>query len=227
MIMNFENTLSLGNGIYTISEISSILNIEYHSVRRLLNDYWNNRFAKQFEENYSWEVKKSKAVSFHTMIEFYVFYQFKETGVSTKKILIAHEELMEMFKNPFPFATKEILENIQTVGNKIIINLNSDCIMNLDATKQLNLKFIKEFTSNIDFGNSNIAERFYPLGKSNSIVVDPNNQFGVPTIKGTNIYPETIFKMYNNKESKTFISSIYELSLKQINDSIKFCQNVE
>ena len=222
--MEFENKAEIGNGIYTLPDLASILNLEYHKVQRLVNEYWDKRLANNFSKKYSWSLGKNKAVSFHTLVEFYIFYQLKESGVSTQRILKAHKDLSEMFKTPFPFAKSEILNGINSFGKKIVFELTHGDIIDLDSTKQLNLKFIKSFMKKLDFDNNNLAERLYPLGKENSVIVDPKHQFGQPTINGTNLFPETIYNLHINKESKKFIAYSYEISIKQVSDAIEYCK---
>jgi len=222
--MKFENKAEIGTGIYTLPDLARILNLDYHKVQRLLNEYWDKRFAKEFSEKYSWTVGKSKAVSFHTLVEFYIFYQLKESGVSTQGILKAHKELSQIFNTPFPFAKSEILDGINCFGKKIVFEMNNDEIIDLDSTKQLNLKFIKNFMHKLEFDNNSLATRLYPLGKKNSVIVDPKHQFGQPTIQGTNLFPDTIYNLYKKKESKKFIASSYDITLKQVNDAIVYCK---
>lgn len=224
--MKFENNAEIGTGIYTLPDLARILNLEYHKVQRLLNEYWDKRFAQEFSEKYSWTVGKSKAVSFHTLVEFYIFYQLKESGVSTQSILKAHKELSQIFETPFPFAKSEILDGINCFGKKIVFEINNDEIIDLDSTKQLNLKFIKNFMHKLEFDNNSLAMRLYPMGKKNSVIVDPKHQFGQPTIQGTNLFPETIYNLYQKKETKKFIASSYDISVKQVNDAINYCKSV-
>mgnify|MGYP006915293802 CR=1 FL=1 len=73
-IMKFENHVELGSGIFTVSDIATILNLKYFKVYKLLNEYWDNRFATQLGQKYSWSVHNTKAVSFHTLVEFYIFF---------------------------------------------------------------------------------------------------------------------------------------------------------
>lgn len=221
--MKFENKAEIGTGIYTLPDLARILNLDYHKVQRLLNEYWDKRLAEEFSEKYSWTIGKSKAVSFHTLVEFYVFYQLKESGVSTQSILKAHKELSQIFNTPFPFAKSEILDGINCFGKKIVFEINKDEIINLDSTKQLNLKFIKNFMYKMEFDSNSLAMRLYPLGKKNSVIVDPKHQFGQPTIQGTNLFPETIYNLYKKKETKKFIASSYDISVKQVNDAINYC----
>jgi uncharacterized protein (DUF433 family) len=221
--MKFENKIDLGIGIYTISDIASILDLKYFKVERLLNEYWDKRFSEELGNKYSWSIGKSKAVSFHTLVEFYIFFQLRESGVSTQQIIKAHHELSKMYKTAFPFAVSQIIESIRCVGKRIVFEINGDYI-NLDATRQFNLKFIQEFAKKLVFDENHLAEKFYPLGKNHSIVVNPHHQFGQPVIDHTNIFPETIYNLYISKESKKFIAASYDLSLKQIDDAIAYCK---
>ena len=76
--MTIKNTLDIGNGIYTLREISQILRLDYQKVYRWLNKYWDGELGAEFQQSYSWSVDSSKAVGFHTLIEFYVMMQLAE-----------------------------------------------------------------------------------------------------------------------------------------------------
>ncbi len=220
--MNFENNLKIGIGIYTPSEIARILRIPAYKVNRWINKYWDGRFGKSFNQKYSWSINNSKAVSFHTLIEFAVMMQFAEAGVKTSIVLKAHQELSVFFNTAFPFATKEVIEQIQTDGKRIFLE-NNKSIISLDGNKQFNLYFIKMFFKNIDFNEDNLAYRLWPLGKEKSILIDPERKFGHPVINGFNIYPETIFNLFKAGETKEYIAYLYDITTKQIQDAIDYC----
>lgn len=219
----FENKLSLGNGIYTIREIARILRLPYGKVHRWLNKYWDGELGKAFEGNYSWRVEKSQAVGFHTLIEFYILVQFAEAGVRTKEVLKAHKDLSEKLNTPFPFAQKEVLENIKTDGKKIFLTTDG-ITCTLDGTGQLNLDFILLFLKNLEFDEELIASRFWPLGKEKEIVVDPKRKFGHPVLGSSNIYPETIYNLHKAGEPDNFIAFIYEISEQAVRHAIEYCE---
>ncbi|ESU19037.1 hypothetical protein FCR2A7T_24510 [Flavobacterium cauense R2A-7] len=220
----FENKLELGNGIFTTQEIAQILRLPYHKVRTWITKYWDGDLGKHYEQNYSWSVENSKAVGFHTLIEFYVMMQFAEAGVKTKEVLKAHKELSILYNTNFPFAKKEVLENIKTDKLKVYLKMNGDTI-SLDGSKQLNLELISMFFHNLDFDNELLASRFWPLGKKHKIVCDPHHKFGQPVISGTNIQSEVIYKMYQSNEPVKFIAALYEISEKEVKDAILFHLN--
>ncbi len=219
----FENKLQLGNGIYTVQEIAKIFRLPYQKVHLCINKYWDGELGKAYEQNYSWQIENTKAVGFHTLVEFYVMLQLAEAGVKTRQVLNAHKELAKSFRTNFPFAKREVLENISTDGKKIYLKLNGDTIT-LDGSKQLNLDFIKVFFKKLDFDNEMLASRFWPLGKDVNIVCDPHRKFGQPIINGTNIQAEAIYRMFLANEPIDFIASLYETSKKNVIDAIAFNQ---
>lgn len=219
--MNFENTLTLGNGFYTVSDIAQILRLPYHRVNRWVETYWNGQLGKQYGENYSWEVNGSKAVSFHTLVEFYVMLQFSEAGVKSKEVIKAHALLTEVYQTPFPFAKKSLLDSLFTDGNKIYFS-HAEGTITLDGTQQFNLEIIRTFFKNLDFGKNDIASKLWPLGRDRSIVLDPERKFGHPVIGNTNIYPETVYKLHQAGDPIPYIAAIFNLSEAQVNDAITF-----
>lgn len=219
--MMLENGLQLGNGIYTTQEIAQILRLPYSKVYKWITNYWDGELGKVYEQNYSWRIDNTKAVGFHTLIEFYVMMQFAEAGVKIREVLKAHIELSKKFNTNFPFATKNVIDNITTDGNKVFLNINGD-IITLDGSQQFNLDLVKIFFKKLDFDNEMLASRFWPLGKDRKIVCDPHKKFGQPTIEGTAIQSEAIYRMFLSKEPLPFIASIYEISLQKVKDAIEF-----
>lgn len=217
----FENKLEIGNGIFTTQEIAKILRLPYHKVRSWITKYWDGELGRHYEQEYSWTVENTRAVGFHTLIEFYVMMQFTEAGVKTREILNAHKELSNFYNTNFPFARKEVLDNISTDKSKIYLHINGN-IISLDGSRQFNLEIIKVFFQNLDFDRGMLASRFWPLGKERQIVCDPHHKFGQPVISGTNIQTEAIFRMYQADEPVSFIASLYEISEEEVNNAIKF-----
>ena len=206
--------------------MAAILGIPYAKVLRWINTFWNDKFGKEYGNKYSWNVDLTKAVNFYTMIELFTFYQLNQTGVHSTKIIEAHQILSKQFNTLYPFANKHILDSIKSDGKKVLFEKNDGSIFTVDATKQFNLAFVKEFYKNLEFDGNALAKRFWPLGKDKSIVCDPSHKFGQPVISGTNIQAEAIYQMYLAKEPIRFIANIYEINQKKVQDAIRFCKKV-
>jgi uncharacterized protein (DUF433 family) len=217
-----QNILSLGNGIYTVPDMARILGLPYYKVNEWLNEYWDGKLGKAHQSKYSWRIDNTRAVNFHTLIEFYVMAQFGEAGVKTKNVLLAHEELAARYSTAYPFAVQEVLENMGTDGKHIYLN-SAEGTIELNGKKQFHLEYIRSFLLKLDF-NEQLASRLWPLGKNKSVVCDPHHKFGQPVIDGTNIQTEVIYQMYLAKEPLSFIASLYELPVKKVKEAIAYHQ---
>lgn len=210
----------LGAGFYTANDISRILGFPKSKVARYLNTYWDKGLGESmFNDSYSWKTNKIKAVNFYVLIELYTFLSLQEYGISNQKIFRARKAIAKDLNTPYPFAFSGILTN----GKKIWYAVN-DNIIDANGTRQANIvRLIQEFAKRIDFDSkSHIAQRFYPAGKTKSIVVDPHHQFGSPVIKGTNINAEVIYSMIQSGEKIEKIKNLYDLSTKQIKEAVEF-----
>ncbi len=218
-MIEFSNQAKLGYGIYTIPEIATLLRLPVSKVRYWLKEFWD---AKLNAEKYSWGDQRDKVVNFYTLIEFYIFYQLRTHRISSVRILKAHQLLSRTFATPYPFASYKIM----TDGKSILFSPDGEDIVNASPDSQYNIKgIIEEFVKKIDFQeHTQMAVRFFPAGKNNSIVVDPHHQFGQPVIRGTNILAEMLYSMHKHGEDTDFIASIYGLKNTEVEDAITFFQ---
>ena len=219
----FENKPQLGTGIFTIREVASILRIPYPKVHRWVKEYWDGKLGKLFQTQYSWMTEGSRAVSFNTVVELYVMIQLAEKGVKTSEVLLAHQKLSQIYKTRFPFAQKQVLEEIQTDGKRIFWKRGED-IVSLNGSDQFNLKIIRVFFKMLDFGEEDVVSRLWPMGKDKAIVIDPARKFGHPIIDGKNIYPETIFEHFKAGDPIHYIAHIYKITEKEAEDAINYCK---
>jgi uncharacterized protein (DUF433 family) len=212
----------LGAGIYTVSDIALILGIPYPKAFRLLNSFCGDLVAKKYGFAYSWNVGKSKAVNFHTLIELFTFNQLSKAGVSALELIKTHSILSEQYEMHYPFASKMVLEEVRIEGRKILFYLKSGSIYSVVSTLQIEVSIINEFLKNLDFDFNSLAVRFWPAGKDKAIVCDPQHQFGRPVISGTNINSEVLYRMYLAEEPIEFIAYLYGLTSEQVQDAIDY-----
>ncbi|WP_420458846.1 DUF433 domain-containing protein [Neolewinella sp.] len=222
--MNFENEPTIGQGIYTPRDIADILRLPYEQVHRWINVYWDGKLGQEYKHSYSWRTDGSQAVSFHTLVEFYLMMLFGEAGVPPRKVMKAHLRLGELYGTPFPFAKGEVLENIRTDEKHIYFQLPEGEIISLDGSDQLNLDFIRLFFQRLDFDANDLANKFWPMGKDKTIVVDPNRKFGHPLIGDRNIYPETLYGHFQAGDPIPYIAYVYKIEAQEVVDALEFCR---
>lgn len=209
------NYPKIGEGVFLITDVSEILLLPYSKVRHWLIEFWEGRFSKDYR--YSLGSKDNRSVNFYTLIEFYTFYQLRAAGLSSQKIQKYHKHLSEELNTHYPFA-----RTIRTDGRSIWYDQLGELIK-ADGKHQLDLKHLLEpFLHKIEFGDSGLAQRYFPLSNSKNIVIDPKHQFGSPTIAGTNIKALIINTFYKSGESVENICNLYGLSEHQVLDAIQY-----
>ncbi|MEO8145994.1 MAG: DUF433 domain-containing protein [Bacteroidia bacterium] len=210
-------TAKIGEGIYTAADAARILKIPYSKANYWFKYYLKNKHFKT-DYRYYFEVSDILAVNFLTLIEMYVFYAFKEESVKIADIIIAHETISKTFDTPYPFANKDFYVS----GRKIYYGDDKDLTIANKTKQKMLADILIQFSKKIEYGNANLAHKYYPLGKNKSIVVDPENQFGQPVIEGTNIRVETIYNFYKAGDSIELICELYNISNNNVKDAIEF-----
>lgn len=198
----------LGEGVYISADVSKILDLDAYKVRRLINGFW---------DSYTFGDGRTKAVNFYGLIEFYVYFQCRQRGMSAQRIKKFHTQLVKDLKTPYPFAHHEIRIDFRNMWVRVYENL-----VKADGKLQYDFSPILSKLHRVSYGKNNMAVRFFPLKKSENIVVDPKHQFGQPIINGTNIKTKTIFNLYNAGEPEKIISNLYQLPLDKVRDAIAF-----
>ena len=210
---------TISKGIYTISEVSKLLKIRKHRIRRWLH-------AWSIEDNYHSYVDNFMIIDFLTFIELNVVNRLNESGVPIKAINKARRELSKNFHTKHPFAYSKILNCINTDGKHIFFETSKGTV-SLDGKYQFQISFIRVFFKQLKFNKNQYVAKYYPLGKKKDVEIDPKRSFGQPIIKGTNINPNTIYSLFKAGETKNYIKKLYELNSKQVNDAIKFCRSLK
>jgi uncharacterized protein (DUF433 family) len=214
----------IGEGVYTIKDASIILNIPSPKLRAWVNAYWRKTFKDisnvKMSESYIWGESRETAFNFYTLIEIFTVMSLRNLGVTFKTIINARSELSEILKTKYPFASEKLMSD----GRNIIYLLDDYKILELGTAGQTAFrKIIEPFCKNLDFDKHNeLAFRFWPLGRSSSIVVDPKHGFGRPTILGTNISTDAIQNLILAGENKEDIANLYDLTVEQIEQVYEF-----
>lgn len=207
----------LGEGIFTIKDVADILRLPKSQVSYWVKAYAENKLQVQNNYKYTFGDDRLKAVNFYMLIEIFVFKELKKRGIKNKDIFKAHQVLSKAYQTPYPFASVKLLSS----GKEIL----TETFVKADDTMQIYFKeIIEPFSKLVEFDslNSGLATKFYPLGKDQSIVVNPQHQFGQPVLENTNIKASTIYGLYKGGESVDFLSKLYKLPVSQINNAIKY-----
>ncbi len=229
------NTGILGEGIYSISQASKLIDISYQKMRRWIKGYI-------YKQHLTEQMKKIKAItrrnlpviddnvaiSFVNLIETMVVKKFIEHGVSLKAIRKASKVAAEYLNVSHPFAYR----GFKTYNKQIFMEIKRETqdpkIIELTLKRQYFINsIIDQYLKNVDFDNvTELALRWWPLGKKNFVVLDPKIVFGAPIISDTRIETEVLANLFCNGNSIIDISNWYEIEPIKIKAAIEFQEKV-
>ncbi len=212
---------TLGEGIYTPSDAARILDIAVPQVRRWVTASTESQIVSGIVPG--WKINYARGFNFYALIELYTVANLRRLGISMQKIRKAREELADRFDTKYPFALRGLLSD----GRKILYQLDEpdeETTLILDGSGQTEFtQILVQFCERIDFHiQTDMAERYWPLGKTRAVVIDPHHAFGQPRVMGTNIRTEVIYRLLQAGESREDLVHMYNLKLSDVVDAEEY-----
>jgi len=218
----------LGKGIYALPDASRILKIDPQKMRRWVNGYTYQRnmerrpvgplFQTEFEH-----VSDNTVLSFLDLVELLFIKNFVQHGVRIQKIREAAAAAAKLLDTSHPFAVRKMY----TDGKEIFAETAKDN----DVTSLLDL-INKQFQFDevigsllygcIDFDDYDFAQKWWPLGKTEDIVLDPSRNMGQPILDKRNVRTGLIYELFKAKRDMDEISEWYDLDRAEIEAAIAF-----
>ncbi len=202
------------NTTYSVTDIATILDLPEAQVKQWLREYKKGQLTAEDLES-----EPDLVADFHTLIEFYTFYQLRAQGVWPSRINNAREILADMLHTNYPFATASIL----TDGKNVFYNAEIGELIKADQTLQLTIQQVVEpFCKRIEFGDDSLAAKLYPLGREAAIQIDPARQSGRPVVGETQILSQSVFDFFLHGNSVPTVAEQFNLTQKEVEDVIVF-----
>lgn len=220
MSFAFQNH-PLSAGVYTLPDAARLLRFPLDRLRRWVRGLPENS-ARRFPTG-PFAIRaegRDRHIDFHTLIELFTVAQLRQLGVSMQTLKVSREELAERFSTPYPFALRGLL----TDGRRLLKELNEKALLELGSGGQSAFEaVVAPFCHRLDFdATSQLAARYFPLGREVPVVVSPAHAFGRPVIAGTNLPTETVASLVRGGESLDDIASEYQLSREQVESAWHF-----
>lgn len=207
----------LGRGIYSIPEAATLTSLPANQVRRWILGYGGIRadippkYAPLFAADYP-RMGRSVSISFLDLVEVLFIRSFRKHGVSWGSIRVASQKAAAFLESPHPFARRafytdgrDILTRVaQDSGERELINLVRDQYEMDDIVSPA-------LYENLEFGDMDFANRWWPLGRSQGVVVDPALNLGKPVVAAYNIPTATLGRMAKTAGNVRQVAEWYEV----------------
>lgn len=212
----------LGTGIYTLKEASRLSGVEPRRVRRWLTGYKSSKgqqsplWKSQIET-----IEGKHAAGFRDLLELRFIHFFLEKGVSLRTLKKVQSKLREHSGLSHPFCSgryvtdgKHILEDAQDINDQAFIDV-------LTGQKEFS-KILDNFIHQLDF-DEDMAARWWPLGKSEPVVIDPERNFGHPMINNSCVATEVLAQAVKSSGGSTQeVARWYEIPESEVKAALRY-----
>jgi len=216
----------LGAGIYTIPEASRLTRVSVSRIRRWMKGY---NFKTKQGRHHSKPVWTGQlepldgkiAVGFRDLMEIRFVHAFINVGVSWKTMRIAHESAKAQLKSEHPFCTHKFA----TDGREILLEQaraeEDTCLVDITNNQAEFERIVTPFLKELDFGHN--YTRWWPMGKSRSVVLDPVRNLGQPIVANSGVPTRVLARSVKaNGGSVALVARWYEVTATEVSDSLEF-----
>jgi uncharacterized protein (DUF433 family) len=166
------------------------------------------------------------ALGFLDLLEIKCVDAFLTAGVSWKTLRQAHNQAQKVLEHNHPFCTNRFA----TDGKHIFMQLREgDGVITVWDAAQLQGVFdrvIEPFLKNIDFAAGQIPARWWPRGKDRCIALDPQRNFGQPSVFERGVPTRILANSVSANESVEQVALWYEVSAKAVQEAVEYEQQL-
>lgn len=222
-----NDTHLIGMGLYTFAEASRLTGITTVELGRWLRGYPSN---KQGEPSYQplWESELTaegiSAMSFHDLLEVRFVKEFRKLGLSLQVIRAAARTAREVLNSPYPFTCKEFQTDGETIFAGALDAGDDGQLLDLRRRQYVIRRVVHpSLYAGIEFGTDKRAQRWYPMERSRSIVLDPQIAFGKPVVASTSIRTDILYDAWQAEDKDTRrVSRLYEVPVSAVNAALRY-----
>ena len=216
--------------IYEPAEVARLVGLTPSRVRRWLFGYHfrvgtDRRERKQVPVIRRDSRGKYRYASFLDLIELLSVKSFLDKGFSLQRVRRACDEAASVLQVDHPFARRRFF----TSGRQIYLEFQNraeaaNLLQLLSGGQWVIEPIIREFAEQIDFDlESELASKWWPLGKDEYIVLDPLVAFGAPSIVGRGVKTFNVFDLYRAERQRADVVAHWmSLTLTEVEAAVRF-----
>lgn len=221
-----SNVAYLNSGIYTVGEASALTGVSQSRIRRWLRGYRVTSRGRKYNPLWLGQFKpidKKLALGFLDLIEIKFVDAFLNQGVSWDMIHKVRDKAAKLFPNEtHPFCTRRFM----TDGREIFVQLHDETkeptLLDLASSQQVFGRIMAPFLTELDFGDGDILERWWPRGKERGIALDPKRNFGQPSVFKEGIATRVLARSVEANGSIAEVARWYEITAEAVQQAVEF-----
>lgn len=217
----------IGRGLYSLREAERLTGVPRSRIRRWTVGYTYNYRG---ESIYSPPVVAadlecvagSPAVDFADLLEVRFLDAFRSYGVSMPAIRIAAVRAKELLGRHHPFSTRIFKTDGRTILAEIAAGVGDHLLLDLVKSQYAFERVIAPYLhEGIEFNDLAEPQRWWPLGKTRRVLLDPARAFGAPIcVEG--VPTEILAGAMTAERDAQLVSRLYDVALESVRDAVAF-----
>lgn len=192
-----------GTGIYTPRDAAALLGEQPATVRRWAWGYSRPRAGRPVRyppliATELPEVEGEKALTFVELVELLYVRAFQRLGVPWQLIRHAAALAAKILDTEHPFALRRLYVDPRGVYAELREADGSESLVHLVGEGQHAIaQIVRPYLNELEFDVNEVARRWWPMGKSAGVVVDPMIAFGAPVVEGVGMRASSLSDAYD------------------------------
>jgi uncharacterized protein (DUF433 family) len=212
----------LNRALYSFAEADRLAGVTPGTSRRWLKGYhyWYSPEERRKSPPITPHSESKEGVSFIDLVEVIVAGRLRDRDFSLKRIRQINEYCQLALSKPRPLVT----ETFKTSGRDVFIMAGrSGYLLNVlyQAGMQAWDEVLDPFLKDLDYEDE-IARRWWPKGKAEPIVIDPDYGFGLPVIAGSGVRTEILAERYEAGDTNEEIAYDFGVAVPQVEAAIRY-----
>ena len=159
------------------------------------------------------------SVSFLDLVDIAAIGRLKEVGFSLRMIREIVRNCQEILGVPRPLTTLRL----KTGGREVFVD-RGDVLLEVGRKKWMQAwnEVLEPFLQELDYDANQLVARWWPLGRSTPVVIDPEYGFGFPVVAKSGVRTEIILERFRAGDLKEQISADFNIEQVHVERALQF-----
>lgn len=215
-----------GIGLYTLKEAERFTGADTREVSRWLFGYqqkngpstplWRSQLADVEEGAHGF-------IGFRDLLELRIVKAFIQHEVPLRVIRAAIDNAKEMFGTDYPLTAHRFLTDGKSIFSEAMHEHGEVELIDL-AKRQIVFEHIirPELHDGIEFNESGHAARWFPVKRSNDIVLDPEIAFGKPILAQFGIRTDVLAASFAVERDKKTVAALFDIPVGAVTTALRY-----
>lgn len=223
-----------GIGVYTIPDAARLVKADAAAIRRMMYGYRYKKAGndRQYQSSPLWAPQYAadefgeRVIGFRDLMELRIVREFVSRGVPLIVVRHCLEEARRIFGGDYPLTRQRFLTDGETIFHEALESEDAGKeprLLDLRKRQHVFRTIIKDsLYAGIEY-DGEVARRWFPEGKNHPVVIDPEVQFGHPTIDESGVPTAALYAAWLAEGKKrATVAKLYEVDPRHVDAAVRF-----